>query len=242
MTACLMAHMQILITAPAGASATPSTPGLAPALPAAPLRGLLENQSPGRGAGSSPALLTLCFSSPQTLLTMNSFILALQVLLLNKSREKKKKAIYEGTVNKVRLAYHSWSGVVGNCTLWNGEGSLFQDSCSVLELGSLLQGRDRDPDMLRHPRLWPQSWKVDVVTLPSWPAAAPGAQCPLLCIPAVSAHQEPALSCSQELLSLGVQQERGCWGHQNTLVTAECCSERKKKERMTAQMKCLHFY
>lgn len=44
----------------------------------------------------------------------------------------------------MRLAYHSWLGVVGNCTLWNGEGSLFQESCSVLELRSLLQGWDRD--------------------------------------------------------------------------------------------------
>lgn len=84
---------------------------------------------------------------------MTSLILALQVLLLNKRKKKKKKAIYEGTVNKVRLVYHSWLGVVGNCTLWNGEGSLIQESCSVLELRSLQQGCDRNPDTFKHPKL-----------------------------------------------------------------------------------------
>ncbi|RLV84247.1 hypothetical protein DV515_00016307 [Chloebia gouldiae] len=134
MTACLMAHMQILIAARAEASATPSTPGLAPALPVAPLRGLLENESPGRRAGSSPALLTICFSSPQTLLT----------------------------------------------------GSLFQASCSVLELRSLLQGWDRDPDTLKQA----MATKLEI------PCSA-FQQCQPI----------KNLLSAQELLSLGVQQE-----------------------------------
>lgn len=98
MTAWLMAHMQILCAAPAGASATPSTPGLAPALPAAPLRGLLENQSPGGGAGSSPALLTLCSSSPQTLLTMSSLFWPCRFCCSIKAKEKKNPFMREQSI------------------------------------------------------------------------------------------------------------------------------------------------
>lgn len=81
--------------------------------------------------------------------------------------------------------------------------------------------------------------KVDVVTPLSWPAAAPGAQCPLLCIPAASAHQEPALSS-------GAAEPGGTAGEGAGATKTPWChlsaGTRKKKERRPARMKRFHFY